>query len=265
MFRCPYCFKCTDYKGHPLKSWKSVRSHTNKCKMNDKSFMICEYYGPISYTELNKYESIQCFKRDYPNLSFTDSHWCNIRRSKQSNIGTHFKKWDKDSIIKAIKKFSNINNRTPTTIDFTNNPIYPSYNTVVDYFGYWNVALTTAGLKLNDKTNVGIKTKAKDGITYRSKVEALFVDKFLFEKEEYEYEKPYGNGWLFDFYLPKYNLYIEIDGCFSDEISNYRTKMNKKIQYCNTNKLDLIVIKYTELYKDNFDFDFLVKSKLNRL
>jgi hypothetical protein len=57
----------------------------------------------------------------------------------------------------------------------------------------------------------GKLTKGKDGITYRSQFEANFANKFLFEKFDYEYEKPYNDGTKrkCDFYIKSLDLWIE--------------------------------------------------------
>jgi len=59
----------------------------------------------------------------------------------------------------------------------------------------------------------GIKTKGKDNIIYRSQFEAEFSDRYLHEKKiDYEYEKPYNDGTksMCDFYIPKWDLYLEL-------------------------------------------------------
>ncbi len=154
--------------------------------------------------------------------------------------------------ITLIRNFYNIFNRIPTRRDFDKtllkNTYTPSYNTIVLQFGSWNNAILESGFSVNDAL-FGVKTKALDGIIYRSQLEAYFVDHFLFEKEEYEYEKPYGNGWLFDFYLSKKDLYIEIDGGFDDSLSNYRSKMVAKKSYCLVNNLILKIFTNEEVYR----------------
>ena len=58
----------------------------------------------------------------------------------------------------------------------------------------------------------GKKTIGKDGVEYRSFLEAQFSNAFLYEKYKYEYEKPYNNSTKYtcDFYLPLINTWIEI-------------------------------------------------------
>ena len=53
----------------------------------------------------------------------------------------------------------------------------------------------------------------KDGKKYKSQFEAMFSNKFLFDKGfDYEYEKYYDDGTKSkcDFYIPKWDLYIEL-------------------------------------------------------
>lgn len=60
--------------------------------------------------------------------------------------------------------------------------------------------------------HIGNKELAKDGVVYRSSLERQFVDKFLFGKYSYEYEKPYKHGTAYtcDFYIDKLNLWVEV-------------------------------------------------------
>ena len=59
---------------------------------------------------------------------------------------------------------------------------------------------------------IGTRTIGKDEISYRSKFEAMFANKFLFGKFNYAYEKPYDDGTksMCDFYIYDLDLYIEL-------------------------------------------------------
>ena len=74
----------------------------------------------------------------------------------------------------------------------------------------------------------------------------------MYNNYTYEYEPKYPNRWLFDFYIKELELYIEIDGGFTDAIGNYRTKLNNKIQYCKNNNIKLKVLLKDDIYKKDF-------------
>ena len=142
--------------------------------------------------------------------------------------------------------FYNIHGRIPKARELENKEYYGiCRRSITKRFGSWNSLIEAAGFQPNVQSGLGISTVAKDNKLYRSSHEAYFVDHFLFEKEEYEYEKPYGNGWYYDFYLPKYNLYIELDGGLRPQ------RIQEKINFCKQNNLRLKVINSDEIYNSN--------------
>ena len=61
-------------------------------------------------------------------------------------------KWNKDTIIEAIRLFVKERGRPPKTTDFKNSGgKYPSYRTVQRQFGSWNKAIKAAGFEPNKK------------------------------------------------------------------------------------------------------------------
>lgn len=231
-YKCPYCDK-------GFKSWLSVRGHVSTCPLNDKSYMICTYYGPISINTYNSYKSIEDFRKSYPLITFGPYQWQRLRIDNKSSLREHVH--TKQYAIETLQAFYKEHGRIPQAREFYSR-LDINKQAIVNLFGSWNTAIEESGFEADYNDGFGKRTIAKDGILYRSKTEAYFVDHFLFEKEEYEYEKPYGNGWLFDFYLPKYNIYIEIDGGLRPE----RTK--EKIEFCNKNQINLKVFTKDEVY-----------------
>lgn len=158
--------------------------------------------------------------------------------------------WSKETIMNKIQEFYSLYNRIPKCKEFIN-PLYPSYGTVINRFGSWNQAIIESGYIPNTPSDIyGIPTVAKDGVLYRSKAEAYFVDNFLYKKYTYQYELPYGNGWLFDFYIKELDLYIELDGNIKKQ--DYIDKMMNKIEFCKSNNIKLRVIKIHEIRKSKF-------------
>ena len=62
------------------------------------------------------------------------------------------------------------------------------------------------------KTQFGERSSGQDNNVYKSRMEREFCDRFLYRRFEYEYEKSYGPDRRFkcDFYLPKFDLYLEL-------------------------------------------------------
>jgi len=243
-YKCPYCKSKYTSSNKLLKNWKSVRAHTSNCKLNTKEFTICEYYGPISFTTINSYTNIASFKKDYPYLSFSEGIFKQLR--KHNKIKLKEQSWDTESIIKAILEFYTTEKYVPTARNFDSNPKYPSRTTVTKYFESWNTAIEAAGLISNFST-YGKTVTAKDGNKYRSALEAHFVNEFLMNKYEYNYEVFYPNKlWLYDFYLPKLDLYIEVNGLI--DTPEYAQKLKDKISFNKKEKRNLLVISKYEIY-----------------
>ena len=194
MFKCPYCsqdsYAKSSKKKGKFESWISTRNHTSKCIKNNHEYFIDQYHGPIHYTFILNKTSYQI--RDiYPNLK----DLVDIKRQfKKYNLpvsDTFKTDISKENIIKCIQNFYKENNRIPQSRDFYLNSKYPSYRTIERIFTSWNNAIEAAGFEPNYNDGYGKRTKAKDGVLYRSQAEVYFVDTFLYEKYIYEYERKY--------------------------------------------------------------------------
>jgi hypothetical protein len=88
-----------------------------------------------------------------------------------------------------------------------------------------------------------------NGIRYKSIGEYKLALFLISKNIHFLYEKNYPNSnFLYDFYLPKYNIFIEYFGLIKNKNEknfnkiqlNYVDKMNKKIKFCKENNLELI-------------------------
>jgi hypothetical protein len=123
---------------------------------------------------------------------------------------------------------------------------YPSASTVQMYFGSWNEAISKAGFIPSKNIGFGNCTYGNDGILYRSGLEAYFSNNYLHGIYEYEYEKPYGNGWLYDFYVKELDLYIEIDGGFTNQ--KYKSRIRSKMEFNKINNINCKFITRNQIY-----------------
>jgi len=149
------------------------------------------------------------------------------------NIGkknNNFRIWTKQEIIEAIQKFYQINRRIPQAKDFISNCNYPGYQTVITHFDSWNRAIEISGFKANYDNGFGTRIFAKDNHLYRSHYEVVFVNKMLYQQYKYKIESKYPNYNLYyDWYLPKLDLYIELDGGCRPEVMKRKIKINKRL------------------------------------
>lgn len=213
----------------------SVRKHTSTCQKNTKEYAISLYYGAIAYSDMIDLSQRQ-FNEKYPN----------IEKSLRSNIFKQLRKLgygvhDYDLYLarskKAVLAFFLEKGQIPTSRDTYHIKDLPSDNWCKKYFGSWNNFILECGLEPSEQSGYGIFTKAEDGITYRSNLEATFVNKYLHNKYTYEYEKPYPTGnRISDFYIVELDLYIEVAGGLRPEV------ISEKIQYSKDNNINLKVV-----------------------
>lgn len=238
--KCPYCDKIFD-------NWNSVRKHIATCKYNiTNEYYIDLNYGPISIYEFIELEDQYFIKSKYPNLSSSlgDIGISFRRRGYKFNF---CRKWTKILVINAIKKYHKEFNKIPEFRDWNSDIVlsgYPSTGAVRRLFGSWNEGIKAAGFEPNIQNGFGIDTFGKDGHLYRSSCEAYFADNYLFGKYEYEIEPKYPDPYnkYYDWYIPRLNLYIELDGECRPDVIKEKILINKQL------RRNLKVIKTTEIY-----------------
>lgn len=140
-----------------------------------------------------------------------------------------FTNFSKKGIILAIQEFYILNNRIPTTRDFIADDKYPVSSTVKEMFGSWNAAIEAAGFVPNIQSGYGVNTYGLDKHLYRSRAEAYFSDKYLYNLYDYIIELPYPSPYnkYYDWYIPNLELYIELDGGIRPETTKNKIEINK--------------------------------------
>jgi hypothetical protein len=160
-------------------------------------------------------------------------------------ITPHLRDWSQAKIIQAIQSFVSRNGRIPQAIEFKSNP---SKSTVTEYFETWNDAIAAAGFIPNYNNGFGTRTLGNDNILYMSGAEAYFVNNYLYNRYIYEYEKPYGNGWFYDFYLPEKDLFIELTGGL------FPSRIEEKVLFNKLHNRNCLIISTMDIYKKGFKF-----------
>lgn len=146
-------------------------------------------------------------------------------------------RWNKDTISEAVldfySKYANIQ-----ASDCISANMLPSIRSISKHYGTFNNMLKTLDIPITIKDGCyGAHTMGIDGHLYRSKAEALFVQKYLYNKYTYEIEPKYPEPYykIYDWYVQELDLYIELDGgcrpiVIQDKISiNQQLKRNLAI------------------------------------
>ncbi len=203
---CPYCFK-------KFSSYLRVSKHCNSCSSNDHTYYIDITYGSIHYSELlnKRTEEIRAI---YPQISslFTINKYF-LKYGITINYSNCY--FSKEVIISKIQEYVSKYSEIPSSKAEFRKPIdnFPTLPTILRYFKSWNEAIKVAGFTPSTQQGFGVVTTGLDNHCYRSRAEAYFADKFLYNTYDYVIEPKYANDiWFYDWYIPSINLYIELDG-----------------------------------------------------
>jgi hypothetical protein len=162
--------------------------------------------------------------------------WENALSAANFNSNKHY---ERDYLVKEIERFIDENNHIPSTNEFRYSKEYPGIKAYKRIFGSFNNALVELGYTpvcVISKNKYSHNTIARDGHICDS-VEESMVDNFLFSKEIIHSIQPLyprhdelnKKGWIrADFYLTKYNIYVEYAGLINR--SFYADKLRKKQQ-----------------------------------
>jgi DNA-binding CsgD family transcriptional regulator len=241
--QCPYCSHISD-------TWKSVRGHVASCAYNTHSFYISLTEGPINLINLQNRNYLE-IKNLFPNLSKLELQSISQRLHKLG-FSTAIV-WTEESAKNAINDWVKTYNKIPTARDTYNNPLLPSDHWVKKKFKTWSNFIVYCGYLPNK--GYGTNITYKNIYTLRSNFEYYFLDKFLYNKYNFTYEKPYPNSLkICDFYLIDYDIYVELAGGLRPEV------ITEKINFCIANKLKLMILYPRQVYRKNFSLEKELKN-----
>lgn len=251
--KCPYC-SCS------FASYNRVSKHCNSCIHNTHIFYIDKIYGAIHYTEFTNKRTEEV-RVKYPKLS---SLYIIATYFKKYNIDINYSNcyFSREVIISKIQEYVTLYNEIPTSKVELRKPIdnFPTLPTVLRYFTSWNSAIEASGFNSNLKRGFGTASVGLDKHSYRSKAEAYFADTFLYSKYNYVVEPKYLNNiWLYDWYIPELDLYIELDG----GIRPWRIK--EKQEFNTINKINCVYIPTSKITNFGDLEEILNEFKNNRI
>ena len=233
---------------HPI---KNTNKQIKKSKYTDN--YLLEQLQQF-YTEHNRSPSYRDFIKNskYPSCSSYERRFGSWNKALElAGLPLSSTAYTKQELLNIGKAWIAEYGCTPEARDFGAD--LPSSGTVIKYFGSWNAYILEIGGTLIENT-YGRPTQAFDGKTYRSRIEAKLADIFRNLEIHYEYETAYPLPYnrFYDFYLPKFDVYIELDGMGE---ARDRDVINEKIEINRQLGRRLIVI-----YPD--DVDKLTVEKL---
>jgi hypothetical protein len=114
-------------------------------------------------------------------------------------------------------------------VDYLDKDYSVSKDPINRLFGSWSNMLLELNIPNNTPSSLyGVPTIALDSHTYLSRLEATFVNKFLYEKYSYIIEPNYPDStWRYDWYIPSLDLYIELFGGLRPERLAEKIQLNK--------------------------------------
>lgn len=242
MYKCPFC-NTTSVKetNKSFTSWVEVNNHVRMCNKNDNSVIINKKYGIIAISELcsltpkeikNKYKDADLHRQT--------SYLKDIGKLPKSF--TLKVTYSDEELIDYLKLFVETYQVPPTMRSLNADSIFPNARTYQDRFGSWKNALALVDVNKNSANGkYAFYTKALDGHLYRSKAEALFCNRYLYNKYKYiiepKYPEPHNK--YFDWYVPELQLYIELDGQLRPKT------IVDKIEIIKANNLKCLIVPYT--------------------
>ena len=179
-FNCPYCGNSRSKKVK-YTSWKSVATHSVRCADYTGEYIINLDKGPIHYSYFIDKKSDE-LKAEFGVSKYRDM----LDKFQLSGFikPDNSKKYTKEQCIEAVQHKAKLLGKTPTNEHFRKTGgKYPCIQYIVEMFGSWNAALTESGFALHHKSELyGVPTTGLDGHQYRSKSEAFFSDRYLYDK-----------------------------------------------------------------------------------
>lgn len=179
-------------------------------------------YGKYNYTSIQKYFG----------------SWSNaLKRLSLNGAAQHNRQYSKEELLKYLIKFKKEFGYAPSKYDLANTEGYPTDKSYRDAFGTLGAAVKKAGLKESKRRII-----AQDNHFYDSKEEASVANYLLRFNVNYEPHKRVCEHrmWCCDFYLPKYNLWVEYDGMGETRPAN--STYFSKIDYYKKNKYNYLIL-----------------------
>lgn len=273
---------CEDCGKHIIKKWGSIINDKSfKCincinNSNDRKYLIdfikkyfkekglcvidSEYKGndvPLNCIDSNGYK----VKISYSNLKL----------NKYPNVFSL--KFNKDNYINNINQYFKNNNINCVALYYLENEFISGYNVIICRCECGNEFKSSWGAIKDGKIRCEYCSKCMSNMEFK-------VREWLDSNNiEYEYQKRFEDCKVkrvlpFDFYLPKFNCVIEVQGeqhykpiIFSDEINiekefKKRKEYDKiKKEYCKNNKIDLLEISYLDIKRKNNNYKNILSNK----
>lgn len=203
------------------------------------------------YNEHKRAPKVKDFKNNskYPSyISYVRSFGSWTHALELAELSQNSTAYTREELVNIGKSWILQYGRTPTSLEFTGS--LPSPKTIRKHFDSWNAYIVEIGGTINE--GYGRPTQALDGKLYRSRLEARLADWLYTNQISYEYETPYPAPYnrLYDFYLPLFDVYIELDGMGEarsrDTISEkleINRRLDRKLIVLYPHDLDTITVK----------------------
>lgn len=184
-------------------------------------------------------DTIPCLDRIY---DIVDGSWQAVLAD--AGVGqTQVERYGPDEQKRMVRDLRRVQNESSgyvlTTRDYDENGGYPT-SVIKDFFGSWADACAAAGV--DHGTKHGTRCTGPRGREFESKQE-LAVAQMLYENDVNYVVHPRlrKTNWVGDFYLPKYELWVEVDGYEDSERPN-ATSFGEKLSFYHEMGMDVVVV-----------------------
>ena len=221
---------------------KTSRSVLSYFKVNFPSLGESKKIGKIR-RRIDKKKCLLCNSEFRP---CKDSHvCCSIQCDRIYRFGAI--DCGKDDVIGMIMGIFASSGRTPMKREVKSR----MYRAAVKFFGSWNKAIESCGLKANGNSPRNIRLKCSDGHIVRSVSEKV-IDEWLYKNNlRHEVNKEYQVGkFTCDFHLTDKDVWIEYFG-LSGAFKDYDETIQFKIDMTNERGMKLIALFPHHLYPEN--------------
>ena len=209
-------------------------------------------------------DNLNCINSDGYIVKVKFSYVINSYYNKNKSQYVFSYRFNKDNYLYNINNYFKINNINCVALEVKEDGRYSEVPTVFCKCKCGNIFYTNIYLIRNGKNRCNICNKYMSQIEYKVK-EWLIENNIEFEEQKRFNNCKYKRPLPFDFYIPKLNICIEVDGKQHNKFFRYdknsreslklrKKRDNIKTEFCKKNNIKLIRINYNQIERNHKEY-----------